>query len=249
MWLAFIDESGNTGRKLDDPDQPVHWMAAVLVPEDKAMALSLGLDGIVSGIPGVSPAAEIHGAALFRGIDEWADVPPGERVAVYEAALALLSSHDCVVAHASIAKKYLAGSSSPATSPHVMAFQFLIEKLDQYVAKQNDVLRQRLLLIADETDEHEAFQLDLVSGMQRGTAGVGRGGSITRILDTVHFVDSRRSRGIQLADLVVYALNRSRRIRAKTNPSLGDKALLSMSERYIFPYVRTYRSTWPSAAT
>lgn len=48
MWLAFLDESGNTGRKLDDPDQPIHWMAAVLIPEDKVLSLTLALDGVVA---------------------------------------------------------------------------------------------------------------------------------------------------------------------------------------------------------
>ena len=35
MWLSYLDESGNTGSNLDDPDQPVHLIAAVMVPEDQ----------------------------------------------------------------------------------------------------------------------------------------------------------------------------------------------------------------------
>lgn len=34
MLICYLDESGNTGRRLDDPDQPIHLIAAVLVRED-----------------------------------------------------------------------------------------------------------------------------------------------------------------------------------------------------------------------
>ena len=29
MYLFYIDESGNTGRDLDSPEQPVHWLVGV----------------------------------------------------------------------------------------------------------------------------------------------------------------------------------------------------------------------------
>lgn len=246
MWLSFLDESGNTGRKLDDPDQPIHWMAAVLVPEDKVLSLTLALDGVVAGIGGIPVETELHGAELFGGDGPWKGVNPAARVTAYEAALGLLAPNECVVAHSSIAKQRLAGSNSIATSPHVMAFQFLVEKLDRLAQQQADPLRQRLLLIADETDEHDSFQVDLINDMQRQAAGIGGGGMLTRVLDTVHFVDSKKSRGVQLADLVAYALNRNNRSRKKALPSRGDLAIQRMVEEHVHPVVRTYRSTWPS---
>ena len=69
---------------------------------------------------------------------------------------------------------------------------------------------------------------------------------LTQVLDTVHFVDSKKSRGVQLADLVAYALNRNNRSRKKAPPSRGDLAIQRMVEEHVHPVVRTYRSTWPS---
>ena len=40
MWLSYLDESGNTGGNLEDPDQPIHLIAAVMVPEDQVQGLS-----------------------------------------------------------------------------------------------------------------------------------------------------------------------------------------------------------------
>lgn len=181
----------------------------------------------------------------LRGKDLWQGVAPAERVAVYEQALAQLASHDCVVAHSSIDKTRLSGVSSPATSPHNMAFQFLIEKINTFVRGQEDPLKRRAILIADETDEHHAFQISLVHDMQRSDGGIGASPTLTNIVDTVHFVDSRQNRGVQLADLVAYGCNRTTRARLKGTIPLGDQALLDMYQTHIEPQIRTWRGTWP----
>src|SRR5262249_15116853 len=43
MWLCYIDECGNTGKRVD-PDQPRHILATVLVPEDSVRPLSSTLE-------------------------------------------------------------------------------------------------------------------------------------------------------------------------------------------------------------
>jgi len=35
MYLIYFDESGNTGNKLNDPQQPLFVLCALAVPEDK----------------------------------------------------------------------------------------------------------------------------------------------------------------------------------------------------------------------
>ncbi|WP_419837874.1 DUF3800 domain-containing protein [Candidatus Poriferisodalis sp.] len=35
MLFCYLDESGNTGSRLDDPVQPYHYLAAVIVREDR----------------------------------------------------------------------------------------------------------------------------------------------------------------------------------------------------------------------
>jgi Protein of unknown function (DUF3800) len=189
---------------------------------------------------------ELHGSALFGGDGPWSGVTPADRVTVYGSALALLARHDCVVAYASIDKTKLSpGTTSRTTTPHLLALQFLVEKLDAYLVGQEDPMRQRALLIADETHEHEAFAIGVVAGMQAGGQGVVPGRLINRLIDTVHFVRSEDNRGVQLADLVAYALNRVNRTGWQpTKPA--DQALMAMLTEHVNPLVGTYRSTWPA---
>lgn len=249
MYLTYLDESGNTGTKLDDPEQPFHYMAAVLVPEEHVNALAFDLDRLIVE-RGQPLHTELHGAPLFRGSDDWEGVVPEQRVSLYRQSLELLSTHSCVVAHACIDKvgllKRKGPNVTPDWSPHILAFQFLVEKINSFVRSQQEPGLQRTLLIADETDEHNTFQFELIRDMQRDGGGVGVGPKLTNIVDTVHFVDSTRNRGIQLCDLVAYALNRTRRAKKKEAPTRGEQSLVDMWNNCVHPYVRTWRSTWPS---
>lgn len=249
MWLAYVDESGNTGTNLNDPDQPIHWMAAVLVPEDQILTIRQALDGIVASVSGVDDSAELHGSELFGGEGPWRGITPSERIRVYEEALMLLGDNGCEIAHASVDKRKMYSINRRDLHPHILAFQFLAEKLQRHVRSQNDPMKQRALIVADESDENNHYQLQLLRSMQDGSGGIGKSIALTNIVDTVHFVESRVNRGVQLVDLVAYALNRSRRIwekrEAGDSVSAGDDALEEMVEDLIHPYIRTWRVTWP----
>lgn len=247
MWLAYVDESGNTGRRLDDPDQPVHWLVAVLVPEDQVLPLAHAVEALLSLSRSDAKLPELHGADLFGGKNDWQGVQPAERVRIYDSALALLAQHGCVVAHSSIDKTKLSDSIAGRTTPHLLALQFLVEKLDAFLRSQADPMRQRALLVADETDEHEAFAIGMVAGMQATGAGIVPGRIIGQVIDTVHFVRSDVNRGVQLADLVAYALNRVSKSTGTGAPvRRGDAALIEMCRNHVWPLVRTYRQRWPS---
>ncbi|GIG29496.1 DUF3800 domain-containing protein [Cellulomonas marina] len=243
MFLTYLDESGNTGSRLDDPDQPVHWLVAVLVPEEQVLPLAAAVDAVVAAHVPQDPRRELHGAELFGGDKRWRGVPPGTRLEVYEEALRLLQAHGCAVAHASVDKRRLAARHLRPHPPHLLALQFLVEKLDGYLAYQRDPLRQRALLVADETNEHEAFALDMVKGLQATGAGVVAGRQLRHIVDTVHFVRSETNRGVQLADLAAYGLARAERVR--DSMSAGNVALVRLVDEYVLPQVRTYRMRWP----
>lgn len=232
---------------MDDPDQPIHWLVAVLVPEDQVLPLSHAVEALLSLSRTDARLPELHGADLFGGKNDWAGVDPAERVRIYGSALRLLAEHDCVIAHASIDKTKLSESVSGRTTPHLLALQFLVEKIDAYLRSQKDPIRQRALLVADETNEHEAFAIGMVAGMQATGLGIVPGRIIGQVIDTVHFVRSDVNRGVQLADLVAYALNRVTRAKRAGAPSgRGDSALVDMCTEYVWPLVRTYRQRWPS---
>lgn len=211
MWLTYLDESGNTGSNLEDPDQPFHVLAGVCVREDRVAEVSEHLDAVTHrwlGIAARSSATELHAVSLKSGFGPWRGMPRPDRIAVSREALAPLRWDGVAVCHATVRKTGLTAGML-ATSPHLWALQFLIEKLNAWCSEQ-DI---RTLLVADESTEYEQFTLDLVSGLQAGgTSSTGsKLGRMDRIVDTVHFVRSETNRGVQLADLVAYLRNRSLR--------------------------------------
>ncbi len=67
MLFCYVDEAGNTGRRLDDPVQPVHLIAAVIVREDRVRRMTERLDYLASQATTWYPVVEYHGYELFHG--------------------------------------------------------------------------------------------------------------------------------------------------------------------------------------
>lgn len=244
MWLSYLDESGNTGGNLEDPDQPFHLIAAVMVPEDQIQALSSVFHRLPAFAEEPRLIRELRGADLYSGKGPWRSFTPSERIDTYREALELLGQHGAFVAHASIDKRALRQSASSGPKmPHLLALRFLAEEINSYLKQQHDPLKQRTLLIADETDEHEAYAHGLVAQMQSREPSLAGGPALTRIVDQVHFVQSETSPGVQLADLAAFVLTRRRRFPA-TSLRPSDIAIARMAE-IVDSRVVASRDTWP----
>lgn len=249
MLFCYLDESGNTGNRLDDPDQPYHYLVAVMVREDKVSLLSERLDELAANAPTTSELVEYHGKELFAGEGPWLGVAPQVRVNEYAKALAVISEVDAHIAHASINKPALAQRGS-RRSPHLYALQFLTEKIEDWVRPKTDPLCQLALLVADQNHEVEQYAFNLVRMMHRSGGPVGASSGLAKatehIVDSVYFAPSERSRGIQLADLVAYILNRRNRHMEASNRGRSAQAVEWLEATYIDPRVATWRMRWPS---
>ena len=146
MLFCYLDESGNTGNRLDDPVQPYHYLVAVMVREDKVPMLSERLDELAAIAPTTSELVEYHGQEMFSGAGPWDEVAPYLRIREYAKALAVISEVDARVAYASIDKRALAKGGTQR-SPHLYALQFLTEKIEGWVKQQTHPLCQLALLV------------------------------------------------------------------------------------------------------
>lgn len=245
MLICYLDESGNTGRRLDDPDQPIHILAAVIVREDRIRDMEDQLQALAEAAPTEHPLIEYHGDQLFHGSGPWQGVIPSRRVEEYAKALAVMGEVDAGVAHASINKPLL----SKNQNPHLLALQYLTEKIERWLRGQRDELSKHALLVADHNHEHDAYSFDLIKEMQTGGGPIGDhlglNVSLDHIVDGVYFAHSERSRGIQLADLVAFVLNRSERIERSPGARRSDEAIEMLRREYILPQRRTWRELWP----
>lgn len=232
VLFVYIDETGTTS--LSDEKQPILTVAAVLVREHQVQPLAENLRQLA--IERIGHLVELHGQEIWGGTGPWSQFSPPDLLAVYREALGLLGEHDIWVAYASINKPKLKASYTNPYNPYLLALQFLCEKIDFSLSELK-------ILIADERKEDELRAIEMVTDLQTLSEGIVPGRKLVSIIDTLHFVRSRISPGVQMADLVAYILQRCRR-GAGAHPEAV--AALEEFRDMITSATVTFRDTWPA---
>jgi len=199
MFLAYMDESGNTGRK-NDPIQPIHMIGCILVKDSSVRAMEDDLRAIAAKhFPDVHAKRdfEFHGAELFQGDGYFKGIAPQTRVDAAIEIVKCCQTHVAAFGYGAVDKR----KSYASDHPHRIAFQFLVEKLEPWLRSQDDYG----LIVADEQKEVEADLLSDFSNFKRDKTTFGYiNVKIERILDSVHFVRSHDSMLIQACDVLTY---------------------------------------------
>lgn len=146
-------------------------------------------------------------------------------------------TYDIDIAHASIDKARLHDRYGGAADNNAyrLALQFLLEKVDTYSSSLK-------ILVADETKEQQIPALKMVQGMQNWTwGGEVPGRQLKTIIDTLHFVSSHDSAGVQMADLIAFVLQRRRRKEGHPNA----QAAIDRLSNLVNAHTRTWREPWP----
>lgn len=233
--LVYIDETGSVGRGARG--QPKLMLVAAIVDESEVQPLSESLEDLATVHLGYRPHDfEFHGNELWHGTKHWKGKHPPELLAAYEAAVELLDKHDIDLAHSSIHKKRLAHRYGGAADENAyrLALQFLLEKVDSYG-------RDLKILVADESKEQELRAVRMVADLQSWGGGEVPGRKLGTIIDSLHFVPSRASAGVQMADLVAFLLQRQSTVEGHPDVD-ASKALMLAT---ISDHTRTWRQTWP----
>jgi hypothetical protein len=252
MWLCYANESGSTGTAPADPRQPYHALVAMMVREDGALDLALAVKALVAeyvprrlsfrALRGDEPVVpELRGADLFGHAKVWAHLDTKACNDVYRRALALLPQHGCELAYVRIDREALDAQHRDPYRHHVLALQLLAHKLDEWLGTQSDPLLRRGLLVVAQTHHDEDFAVGLVANVPRWGSSIGPQRKLTRIVDTVHFVRSIDNPGVQLADLVAYALHRMWGMAPRRARGPGDQFIAQLVDEAIGPRIRTYQ--------
>lgn len=235
--LVYIDETGSVGKGAKK--QPLLTVAAALVPEDKVQPLREHLRQVARDHLGLVPADfELHGNEIWNGTGLWKGKTPDELIAVYEQAIAVLGDLEIDVSWASIDKAKLTKRHGGAAdgNAYLLALQFLLEKIDvAYSANK--------ILIADEAKEHQLRAISMVADLQDWGGGEVPGRELRTVIDSMHFVSSHASPGVQMADLVAFALQRKWN-RWDSHPNA--QAAIARIYEQVVERARTWREPWPS---
>jgi hypothetical protein len=231
--FVYLDEAGSGGIK----KHPLLTLAAVLVNEETIQGLGEAVRRIAWNHLGWLPADfELHGRDVWHGNGHWTGKSPGQLIAAYEEALGLLDVCDLGVAYSSIDKVKLHDKydGSADGNVYLLALQFLVEKVDRLSIGLK-------VLVADEAKEHELRAVKMVADMQEWGLGEVPGRQLTSVVDSLHFVASHASPGVQMADVVAFILQRRRQTESHPNAQAAIERLSEMIRRRTL----TYRQTWP----
>lgn len=235
-----MDEAGNTGRRCDDPNQPIHLILTLVIDEAKVALVHQHVrDTARLYCPAQCkrPDFEFHGVDLVSGRGCFDGVEPAKRVAIYDELLRGIELADGEIIVRGVEKTGLARRYRKIEHPHDIALMFTIESVERMARSEGC----QILLVADEAKEVEDAALrDLANYQEVGTRWGYRTEQIDHIIDTIHFVPSHRNGAIQLADCATYIAARLRKIQAGIVPD-GEsaQAVSRLWEQRIEPFVRT----------
>lgn len=244
MWFAYMDEAGNTGRNLTDPNQPIHLLLTMAVEESKVRTLHEHIrDTARSHCAGdcSEDDFEFHGKELFAAEGYFARRSPRERIAIYDAVLAGIEVAEAEIVIRGVSKPDLKRRYANPFHLHDIALMFTIESIER-LARERDC---RFLLVADEAKEIEDAALrDLANYQEVGTSWGWKTEQIERIVDTIHFVPSHRNPAIQLADCATFIAARMRKIQSGlVSDARSAEAIRELWEGRVEPFIRD-NSIW-----
>ena len=204
MHTTFIDEAFSKGH---------FFMCALVIDGKELKSLEEEFQSIMTQLENAFPNQisrnlELHAGEIFNGKGPWRKAFEGNRQR-YEVLNQFAEVLTClnlrILVYGIDVEKQGVRYSLP-TDPRYLSLRFLIEKLDKELHSSADFS----MLICDSGASNQEIQhiRNLLAEMQiYGTGGLYPR-LITQIVDTVHFSDSKRSRGIQAVDLISFLRHR-----------------------------------------
>ena len=210
MHLIYLDESGNTGNNLQETQQPVFVLAALLVPHKKWLALEADLQAAIEKFfPAPRPEDfEVHANEIINPRGFFRQFPIQHRLDFFKSWLTLAAQHDLKVVYRAIVKKryarWLLEVFGPGVTinPHIAAFPLVAQVLNDYLRS----LPQTPLGILI-SDENKVVMYDVEKSIRllRGDRG---GLGLSQIIEKGFFIESDKSLPLQLCDLCAFCLRR-----------------------------------------
>ena len=228
MYLVYLDETGNTGTDLSDTQQPIFVLSALIVPETCWQSLERDLEQAIAKIfpQMASDGHEIHAADLRSGRTQFKGLPVSDRVALRDQWLKIAQAHGLKVIYRAIVKKrfhswlHSTFGSGVIINPHVAAFALVARVVDEYlVGLTGNALGMFI------SDENKEIVRDVEKSI-KVLRGIENSLRLSRIVEKGFFIDSAKSRILQLCDLCALAARKKEERKAGLSAkSIDDEAI------------------------
>jgi Protein of unknown function (DUF3800) len=236
MYLVYLDESGNSGLNLNDPQQPFFLLCAMLVAEEQWQPLEVDLQKILAArFPNWKSIEdfEVHAVDLRSGRGPFVNISVADRIAFRDAWMQTGVKHGVRLIFSSVDKKRYSDwllknfGQGVVINPYVAAFAVLSRRINNYL---NSLPGSPLgILIMDEN--HEIVQdIEKSIAVFRGDTGTLR---LSKIVEKGFFIQSHKSLPLQLCDLFALSLRKDVELRlskdAVQNPKPIDASGIALA--------------------
>lgn len=235
MHLVYLDESGHTGTNLADTQQPIFLLAGLVVPETTWQKLESDLShALCQRFPTIShDDVEVHAADLRSGSGGFKGFPVADRVALRDDWLEIAQRHALKLVYRAIEKKryqrwlHATFGSGVVINPHVAAFPLVARVVDDYLAALPGNALGMFI-----SDENKEIVPDVEKSIRvlRGAEGTLR---LSRIVEKGFFIDSKKSRVLQLCDVCAYSARKKEEAKAGLKIKEGDQSGAALIEPLI----------------
>jgi hypothetical protein len=204
MHTTFIDEAFSKGH---------FFMCALVIDGAQLQKLEKEFQRIMYQLEiafpdQISRNLELHAGEIFNGKGPWRKAFEGnrQRYEVFNQFAEVLTGLNLRILVYGIDVEKQGVRYSLPTDPRYLCLRFLIEKLDKELHSSADIS----MLVCDSGASNQEIQRirDVLVDMQINGSGGLYSRQITQIVDTIHFSDSKRSRGIQAVDLISFLRHR-----------------------------------------
>lgn len=209
MILAYLDETGNTGTDLrDSAGQPIHWVGALLVPQQVWHASKADVEDIQAFAKNagfLEKECELHGAEILHGTNGWRALSVANRLEVLTRAVLAMEKHKLRLILGGCNKKLLRQRYVHPDHPHKVATWLCLERVARYVNAHGEAA----ILIADECSaDMKKISRGALQDYRLDGAPFGPNVDLSCLLDTIHYMSSTTSAHIQLCDVALFVRQR-----------------------------------------
>ena len=221
MYLTYFDDTGGTGQNYSDPQQPVQGLCSVSIDETKWQSVEHSCRKIVAKyFPNeeetflVSGSFEFHAAKIYQGNGLFRKRAFDERLQILYDIVDIIVSHRLPVTGAYIEKARAQGLLDyfdGVDNLDDLLFAILYSLLNHAISSSRGT---RYTILIGDNDSVNPAQAAIYEQMFKTPENPD-----LHVLESVRFVDSHRSFGVQLADTAAFLVRRHLTHPQQSNPA------------------------------
>lgn len=230
MHFFYLDETGDTGRNLLDPGQPIFVIGGISLRDEGWVRTQEEYSKIITNFfAGQVPRNfELHAHKMLgaQGEGHLQGRSLEERCALAEDLLSLIGDRKHGVHFIALDKKKMAAKPCEldlgydATAPYLLGFDYMITHINWFVKERLGRSARGMIIF----DQKKQFQKPIEGLIHHRRFGGAKTHRVKWISEFGYSVDSRKNPMVQLSDLVIYMVRRFLEIEHGHRPDWSDAA-------------------------